>query len=232
MGVRPRKLEALPPFVLVALAGPTLSVGFQVLGRDLTYFAASWEKCRQTASSSTGRCTARSPLPHPMILGSVVGMLGLRLHPTLGPSLRAFWCSECCTRWCWPSRSPTAPPSKFGYFAVFECSKSTTAWRATSSRILLPRVSECSGSSALYRTTAGTTPRAAAALVRRSEGKRQAAGSRFPSSAHDAGWNLASFALHGPGRRHGLCRGGAHGRVGTVRVDGEAQQLDLPFCWP
>ncbi len=113
-----------PLSFLVALAGFTLSAwAFQVLGRDLTYFG------RELGVVPADRVIEHWPLygpgallPHPMILGSVVGMLGLRLHPTFGPEFaRTFWV-QCVLYAVVLALEVTNLhlPSKFGYFAVFE----------------------------------------------------------------------------------------------------------------
>ena len=108
----------------VAAAGFALSAwAFNVLGIDLTYFG------RELGVVPADHIVEYWPLygpgallPHPMILGSVVGMLGLRLHPVFGPEFARTFIVQCALYTVVLALEITNLhlDSKFSYFNVFE----------------------------------------------------------------------------------------------------------------
>jgi len=70
----------------VAIAGFSLSaLAFSQLGANLAYYG------QELGSIDTETVTAfpYGTIPHPMILGSIVGLTGLRMHPTYGPKFHS-----------------------------------------------------------------------------------------------------------------------------------------------
>lgn len=77
-------LGALFSLVLVAVGLGLAYLAYEALGPDLTYYGKQFGVV-DAANAATEWPYGATGIPHPMVLGSVLALTGLRLHPTFGP---------------------------------------------------------------------------------------------------------------------------------------------------
>eukprot|EP00614_Pseudopedinella_elastica_P010416 CAMPEP_0172606448 /NCGR_PEP_ID=MMETSP1068-20121228/26639_1 /TAXON_ID=35684 /ORGANISM="Pseudopedinella elastica, Strain CCMP716" /LENGTH=654 /DNA_ID=CAMNT_0013409143 /DNA_START=86 /DNA_END=2050 /DNA_ORIENTATION=- len=80
--------------VVTAVGFGLAGSAYASLGADLTYFGAQLAPGTLAGSTVSSSFFPYSAVSHPMTLGSVVGLLGLRLHPVFGPKFHSAFLAQ------------------------------------------------------------------------------------------------------------------------------------------